>query len=349
MPRVSKLPKGKTALRARWRLALEGYPVASAFSGDGERAAVLTAEGELAIVDASSGEIGLRRRVHDGGSALAWSSSARVLATGGHDGRARLFDVEGRGLAELEVSKHDWVEHVAWSHDGALVATAAGRRVRVWTARGEPVVESDEHESTVTGLQWARDRRSFATSCYGGIQVWHVAPGEASRRLEWKGSLISLAWSPDANVIAAGSQDCSVHFWRLAEGTDSEMRGYPLKPRALAWDAQSTLLATGGDATICVWDFAGKGPEGTKPIQLSGHKAACKLLAFAPRKGVLASAGEDLGVLLWEPRRTKAPVRWATLDEQPTSLTWHPNHAGLLATDASGGATLWNLEEIGAR
>lgn len=347
---MTKPAKGKAELHARWRLPLDGYPVASAFSDDGALAALLTSEGDLAIVDAARGELRSRLRAHDGASALAWSPSpGGPLATGGHDGRARLFDLEGRRLAELEVSKRDWVEHVAWSHDGALVATAAGRRVRVWTARGEPVVESDDHESTVTGLAWAHGERAFATSCYGGVQIWRVGPGEPSRRLEWKGSLISLAWSPDARVLAAGSQDCSVHFWRLADGTDSEMRGYPLKPRALAWDAASTMLATGGDATISVWDFAGRGPEGTKPIQLAGHQAACKLLAFAPRRGVLASAGEDLGVLLWEPRRAKGPARWAALDDEPTTLRWHPRGAGLLATDAAGVATLLEIDEaVGA-
>ncbi len=27
-------------------------------------------------------------------------------------------------------------------------------------------------------------------------------------------SLVSLAWSPDEKIVACGSQDCSVHFWR---------------------------------------------------------------------------------------------------------------------------------------
>jgi WD40 repeat protein len=88
----------------------------------------------------------------------------------------------------------------------------------------------------------------------------------------------------DAKVIACGSQDASVHFWRLKSGKDSEMTGYPFKPKALAWDRESKLLATAGDAKVTVWDFRGKGPEGSRPIQLESHKGVCTRLAFSPRK-----------------------------------------------------------------
>jgi len=205
------------------------------------------------------------------------------------------------------------------------------------------MVETEPMPSAVTALAWGRKGTQLATTCYGGVHVWNVAESARTRHLAWKGSLISMAWSPDEKVIACGSQDCSVHFWRLETGRDSEMTGYPFKPRALAWDSQSTLLATAGDATVTLWDFAGKGPEGRPPLQLEGHKGACTRLAFSPRKGVLASGAQDTSVLLWEPRRGTKPIGYAFLEDEITSLVWHPDHRGLLGGDASGNLIFWRV------
>jgi WD40 repeat protein len=221
------------------------------------------------------------------------------------------------------------------------LATVAGKKVRVWTVDGEPLVETEPLESTASALAWRADGSGLAAACYGGVHILPFVPGAKVRKLAWKGSLISLAWSPDAKLVACGSQDSSVHFWRLASGQDSQMSGYPFKPKAPAFESESKLLATSGDATVTVWDFRGKGPEGTKPIQLESHKGVCTRLTFSPKKGMLASGSQDTSVLLWEPRRRTKPIGFAFLEDEITALQWHPEHRGLLGADASGNVALW--------
>ena len=114
------------------------------------------------------------------------------------------------------------------------------------------------------------------------------------------------------------------------------MRGYPFKPKVLAWDSGSSMLATGGDSTITVWKFLGKGPEGKAPQQLEGHKLQCTALAFAPKGGLLASGGQDTGVLVWEPHGGSKPIRFGFLEDEVTKLVWHPTGKGLLGADTSG-------------
>jgi WD40 repeat protein len=114
------------------------------------------------------------------------------------------------------------------------------------------------------------------------------------------------------------------------------MSGYPFKPKALAWNASSTMLATAGDAKVTVWRFLGKGPEGKAPLELAGHRALCTALAFAPRTGLLASGAADTGVLVWEPSRTCKPLRYTFLEDEITKVVWHPSGNALLAADASG-------------
>ena len=300
-----------------------------------------TGSGELLAIEEASGRV-LWRTASNPGGVLDIDVSARSIATAGQDGKTALYQLDGTRRAELPGGA-PWVEHVAFAPNGERLATASGKFVRLWNEDGAPFVETQAHASTVTALQWNRDGSELATACYGGAYLWPAKSGASPRHLPFKGSLLSIAWSPDDKVIACASQDCSVHFWRLKTGSDSEMSGYPFKPKALAWDAKSTMLATGGDATICVWDFTGKGPEGTAPIQLSSHKAQVVALAFNPRKAILASGGQDTGVVLWEPRRSKEPMAFAFLDDAVEKIVWSPKGDLVVGADADGTIAAWNL------
>jgi len=229
---------------------------------------------------------------------------------------------------------------------GDRFATAAGKTARLWTARGEPLFETEPHESTVAAIAFGATGDELATCCYGGVHLWTVREGAKARHLAWKGSLIAMAWSLGGKTIACASQDNSIHFWRLPSGADSEMRGYPFKPKAIAFDAQGKLLATGGDAQICCWDFMGRGPEGSKPIVLESHRAQITQLAFHPRRGLLASAAQDTGVIVWEPRRTKKPVRYGFSEDAASGLAWSPDGSHLAVVDGSGRVIVYRTGSI---
>lgn len=336
--------RAETELAPRWRVAVGDYVAAAEISRDGKTCIVGAGSGQVLGLDLESGRPLFEVRAHDRGVlGLSLSPDGERFVTGGQEPNAKLWSRSGELLRELPGGGASWVEHVAWAPAGGRIATASGKKVRVWTTDGEPLVETEPLASTATALAWRADGSGLAATCYGGVHILPFAPGAKARHLTWKGSLISLAWSPDAKVVACGSQDSSVHFWRLATGQDSEMSGYPFKPKALAWDSDSKLLATSGDATVTVWDFRGKGPEGTRPIQLAAHKGVCTRLAFSPRKGVLASGSQDMSVLLWEPRRGTRPTRFAFLDDEVTTLSWHPEHRGLLGSDASGSVCFWDV------
>lgn len=345
MPGVTTEPaRKKTELPTRWRLDAGDYVSALSLSADGARCVVGTGSGKLLVVSVQDGQVLWTADAHPlGVLGVQFAKSGEALASCGQDPHAKLWSASG-ALVRTLPGGSTWVEQVAWSPSGEQLATTSGRRVRVWTRDGEPIVETEELPSTATGLAWSSDGKQLAVSCYGGVHVWPVVSGATARHLAWRGSLISLAWSPDGKVLACGSQDNSVHFWRLSTGQDSEMRGYPFKPKALAWDSDSTLLATAGDMTVTVWDFSGKGPEGRPPLELKAHQAVCTCLAFSHRDRVLASGSQDMSILLWEPRRGKKPVKFAFLEDEVTALAWHPRHEGLVGADASGNVSFWDLQ-----
>jgi WD40 repeat protein len=319
---------------------LSEFPRGLAFSRDARRLAVGAADGRVIVLSPRRAELLHEARLGDSVTTLAFTPAGDELAVASFDGAAHLFDGAGRALPPLPGGGRGWVEHLAWSPSGQL-GTAAGRVARVWTATGEPVLQSEPHPATISALAFGPRTGTLYTACYGGVRAFPLRAGEEARLLDWKGSVLSMALSPDEAVVACGTQESTVHFWRLADGSNSEMSGYPRKPLALAWSADASLLATSGAEVITIWRFEGEGPEGTEPLVLAGHEGQASRLAFSPAGRLLASGGEDRAVLLWRPRSDPAP-RWSAQLEAPVGeLAFSPDGALVAAADVSGRLTVW--------
>ena len=114
-----------------------------------------------------------------------WPSADGTLLLAAHRGTARVFDVTTRAvLRELPVG--GWVSTAAWSDDGARVAIAVDRNVRVWNlATGEPARHELEHQGSVHSLDFRDDGRQLVTGCFDAgpgsqvplLRVWDVAGG----------------------------------------------------------------------------------------------------------------------------------------------------------------------------
>ena len=167
-----------------------------------------------------------------------------------------------------------------------------------------------------------------------------------SRRVVFLGSLISMVLNPEGNIVACGSQDNSVHFWRRNTGLDAEMTGYPGKPSELAFDQSGQFLATGGSDQITVWNFDGDGPEGTYPSKLLLHPESITSLAFSNQGKVLASGSKDGSVFVWllDQHGDGSPLGGAFVDERISGLRWHPSDSSLAAIDANGGIHVWKFK-----
>ena len=202
-----------------------------------------------------------------------------------------------------------WSERLAFAGHGRLLAVATGRVLQVFDAGGEPRAQLPPQPGVIAALAWRPKTSELATLGNGGARLHRLEPQLQTREYSWPGACLTASWSPDGRMLASGMQDGSVHYWNVGADSQSQMRGYGTKVALTSWSSQQPPGSQpAADQQIIVWDFSGRGPEGSEPLQLAAHTARLTQLAFQPRGLLLAAGARDHRVTLWRLTQPQQPI-----------------------------------------
>jgi WD40 repeat protein len=333
-------------LQPRASVSLDTYVVDCSWSSDSRSLAVAGGEGGVLRIENAVQS----PRVHElgehgmGALSVAWQPGRDIVASSGQDGSVVLRSTDPAVEPKRLRRSTNWTEHVAFAAGGKLLAAATGKTVTFWSGEGEPLHESAPHPGSVSAIAWDKPGRDLAAATFGGVWVHRVENGAlATRQFKWGAAGLSVSFSPNGKVLAAGMQDGSVHFWYLATGDDSEIRGYGTKVPLIEWSANSRYLATGAGSEAIVWDFTGKGPEGSTPQELKGHTERIVTLAFQPDGPWLVSGGKDWRVSLWQPGKAEQAFDAHLTTSEVTVTRWSPDGRHVAVGEAKGKVSVYEL------
>jgi WD40 repeat protein len=325
------------SLLQSWEVNVADHVIRMAFRPGGRMLAAACLGGPIHLLKPETGETIRTLPGHEFGTqCVSWSHDGRFLASGGQDGLVKVWDPDSGELLQPLAAGAAWVEQVAFASSRHLLVSAAGRHLKLWDVQGNCLQNYPPHPSTISDVQWQRRDLFFTSAAYGQLATFKPDSPEPVKTFPWKGSILTIAWSPDDNFVATGNQDASVHFWYRKSGKDLEMTGYPTKIRELAWDSSSRYLATGGSAVVTIWDCGGKGPAGSRPIQLEGHDALITAMEFQHDGALFASGCQDGLVCVWSPRKQTKALRQSKLDSAITQVRWAPDDRSLAVSSANG-------------
>lgn len=275
---------------------------AASCARDGQTFALGTVDGDIVLVPVAGlkhPETWTRVEAHDGAVlCLAPDTGKEGFLTGGEDNRLCRIGPDGT-VTELHKGRR-WVECVA-STPGHI-AFSAGKQLEIRDSSGETTLKTLEHPSTVTGIVFDTKGKRVAASHYNGVSVWFVqARVDTVRPLEWKGSHTAIAIHPGGEAIVTAMQENDLHGWRLSDGHNMRMSGYPRRVSSLSFTRNGRWLATSGADAIVLWPFFGGGPMGKPPTELARLPGVfCSAVCAHPKSDIIAAGFEDGSVLLAE-------------------------------------------------
>ncbi len=206
---------------------------------------------------------------------LRFNPDGRSLAAcGSEESRVLVWNVESDAPARLLLGHRVPVNNIAYSADGRyLASTSRDGAIRVWELGTPGMAARIDHTTTISDVAFgAADSEVLAAAADGRVWSSDARTGAAIR--EYRGhtrTVNHVALSPDGRRVAASAADGTVRVWDHAAGQTE------------------FVFDTKDHRADARWSW----PEHAHPHQANR-------IVFHPAGRLLACAGEDGNVSLWD-------------------------------------------------
>jgi WD40 repeat protein/DNA-binding SARP family transcriptional activator/ABC-type Fe3+/spermidine/putrescine transport system ATPase subunit len=347
-----------------FRETLKGHTAAAqevVFSPDGRTLYTAGYDGSVIVWD-----LGGARRLGEpfrytspgqsGATGSAVSPTGSTFAVSPRRDQVRLWNARTRTPMGPELrAPVGYVNDIAFSPDGKLVAAAGSRQAAVWdtkTRRIIRVLPAGQHGASAVsfspdGLTLAIGRGDSVAALYD------LRTGRIKARLATDWSITDLAFSRDGTLLAAATMGGTAYVWNVATQNVVSTLTLPgsVADFAVRFSTDNRLVAVGDSSgRVVLWKLDPthrfEGAWAARPIgqPLTGHNGRVGSLDFGPRGRTLVTLSDDGNLRLWDVATRKligAPLPAANTGG---SVHFFPDGRHVLGVFRSGTGIVWSVD-----
>ena len=332
------------AATLRWQIEVGEEVRTVAWLPDHSAVLVLTGSGRVVQLRAADGQpMWGHTAPGDGAVCLSVCPSAPLVATGHLNGKLRLRTAATGKLVSEQQLGPSWVDCVAWSPNGQLLAATSGRVLHLLDATGQPLACYQGHDMGIDAICWRTDSGAFATASGNTARLFTMptasVPLEPNHVLILSGTrpLTALQWCSTGQLLVASLTKGQLGCWHLPSGKSVSRRviGRLGAMQALSWQGDGRRLALTYGSGISLWEFTAASLS-RMPMLLTHHTRPIQQLVFQHQGHLLASADTGGTLALWNPPQQATPCSVHTVGSAIISLDWMTNDCCLALGTVEG-------------
>ena len=282
--------------------------------------------------------------------AVAWSPDSRYIAAAGNRSVC-VWDVRTQRLTNIYDKHTDLIRAVAWSRDGARIASAGDdKTVQVWDAvSGQQVSVYDRHTHWVNAIAWSPDGSYIASASRDStVQIWDPVSGQQVFVFSHHSDRANaVAWSPGGNRVVSGSSNKLVRVWdwdtitRTETGTEVIYREHTRDVTAVLWSPDERNIASASyDGTVQIWDAL----TGKHVSTYGEHHNPVLAIAFSLRGSSIASVG-NRSVHVWDIRTRKLISTYDKHTDLIRAVAWARDGMHIASAGDDKTVQVWSIDQ----
>ena len=284
----------------------------------------------------------IHENAHNGGSVVAFSPAGDLLASGGWEGRVRLWQVPAGSHARGWQAHGDSVNGIVFTNDGRELVTAGydGRLAR-WSAGGELFDEVDTPSPVMHMTASVSADRVLTGHVDGGVRLWRLANFSLlQERILHRGSVKAVAIDPAGDRFASSGSDGAVYVWSTGIPA-RRMEDPPADAWTLAFSPDGKVLMGGSWFRLYRWQLR----DASLQTLATRHRGIIRSIRYLPASRALASISRqtDSAVYFLDPD-TGAVVRsFQQHDLCGADVAVSPDGRYLATTSDDASVRIWDL------